>query len=218
MNAKNIISAFNNEVKSFNSAIRFIYDTAKLASAKVPASPEKNDQSSEAKELRNAIKAAERTNELIADCKAICNRFHIVDVKAKSIPTYRENILKNAPMLDVNGNGVKLVKLPSYLKNEIADYTNVFAVANTTWIELIIAATENAEGKQVAGLNVTISPTIENGEVSEGANGDIVNCKGETLESAAIFEKWNKLASYKNIANAAGREVSNAKYSELTKE
>lgn len=219
MNAKNIISAFNNEVKSFNTAIRFVFDTAKEASEKIPAAPAKDDQTEEAKKLRKDIKAAEKKNAIIADCTSIVDTFSITanDIKGKAIKALRDKIMERVPMTDVNGYAVKMVKLPSYLKSEIADYANVFAVTPASWIETIITAAENAEGVKLTGYNVTLAPVVSEGDVTESASGDIVNAKGELVESGKIFDTWNKIARCKNIANAAGRVATNATFAEEMK-
>ena len=134
----------------------------------------------------------------------ICERFGIVDVKGKNIPTYRAAIMASAPMIDANGVAVKFAKLPSYLKNEIKAYNEVFAVVNCSWIETIIAAAENESGKQMCDYNVTTAPTISEGEIIESASGDIVNAKGEKIDGANIFAIWDNEAKINNIANAVG--------------
>ena len=214
MNAKNIINAFNNEIKSFNTAIRFEFDTAKLTPEKVSAAPDKKDMSEEAKAIRKTIKAAERKNELISDCKAICERFSIVDVKGKNIPAYRAAIMSAAPMVDVNGIAVKLVKLPSYLKNDVKEYNEAFAIAPASWIETILLAAENAEGKQISDYNVTVAPVVSEGEVIEAASGDVVNAKGDKVDTANIFAIWSKEAKINNIANAVGNAAKAASKAE----
>lgn len=220
MNAKNIITAFNNEVKSFNTAIRFVFETAALKAEKIPAAPAKDDRSEEAKALRKSIKKNERYNAIIDDCRAIVAAFNITsnDIKGKQIKALRDRIVAKAPLIDTEGRAVKMVKMPSYLKTEIADYSKVFAVAPASWIETIIAATENTTGKQVAGLSITAAPVVSEGKLTESASGDIVDANAEMSEKAtAIFETWNRIATYKNIANSAGRAVTDSTFDDLKK-
>lgn len=219
MNAKNIINAFNNEVKSFNTAIRFVFETAALKAEKIPAAPAKDDKTDEAKTLRAEIKKIENANNVIKDCIAIVERFNITvnDLKSKSIKALRDKILSNVPMLDVNGCAVKLAKLPAYLKDDVTDYKEIFTVVPASWIETIIAACEDIGNNQITGYNVTVNPIVENGEIIEGASGDIVDAKGNKVDSAKIFKVWDKIACYKNIANAAGRETANNTLADLKK-
>lgn len=216
MNAKNIINAFNNEVKSFNTAIRFVYETSKVTTEKIAAAPAKDDMSDDAKALRKAIKASEKKNALIADCIAIVDAFNITanDMKGKAIQSLRNRIIEKTPMIDVNGVAVKMAKLPSYLKNEVNGYNEVFTIVPASWIETIIAAAENVDGIQKSEYNVTVAPVVAEGEIVEGASGDIVNAKGEKIETSNIFEIWNKEAKINNIANAVGNAAKAASKAE----
>lgn len=217
MNAKNIINAFNAEVQSFNAAVRFIFETSKTTAVNVPAAPAKEDKSEEAKNARKNIKNAENVNAVISDCKNIVDAFGITaaDLKGKAIKSLREKIMQHAPAVDAEGRAVKFVKLPAYLKDEINSYSEVFAVVPASWIETIIASAENVDGEQKTGYNVTAAPVVAEGELTESAAGDVVNAKGEKVESSAIFAKWDKVATYRNISNAEGRAVASATYNEL---
>lgn len=219
MNAKNIINAFYNEVKSFNTAIRFVYETSKATTEKIAAAPAKEDQSDEAKALRKAIKAAEKKNELIADCIAIVTAFNVTanDMKGKAIQALRNKIIEKTPMIDVNGVAVKMAKLPAYLKNEVSGYNEVFTIVPASWIETIIAAAENVEGNQNYGYNVTVAPVVSEGEIIEGASGDLVNEKGYVIcdnKKYSIFGIWEKEAKINNIANAVGNAAKAASKAE----
>lgn len=215
-NVSNLLSSFNAYNNSFASAIRYIADVAKETEGKIPSSPEKGDKTQEAKQLRKDIKAMEKKNNLIADCKRIVETFAITanDIKSKGIPALRAKIMDKAPFVDENGKAVKFAKLPSYLKSEIKDYANIMQVVHANWIETICAAAENEEGKRVV-YNLTIPPVIEEGEITESASGDLVNTKGEIIETESIFAAWNKEATINNIANAAGREKAKETKAEL---
>lgn len=216
INSANILSAFTNFNKSFNAAIRYIYDTAKEVPAKVPAAPGKEDKSAEAKNLRKDIKAAEVKNAMIDDCKRIIDTFNVTanDLKAKSIGALRAKFLARIPNVDEGGHAVKFAKLPAYLKSEVKDYATIFQVAPASWIEAICAAAENEEGKRNEYI-LTNPPVIEEGVLTCPPTGDIVNASGNVIDSAKIFAVWCREATINNIANAAGREKAQATKKEL---
>lgn len=216
VNVKNLLSSFNQYNNSFNAAIRFVFDAAKETEGKIPASPKKGDKTSEAEQLRKDIKAMENKNTLIADCKRIVETFAITanDIKGKSISALRAKIMDKVPNVDENGKAVKFVKLPSYLKNEIHDYAATMQVVPSTWIEAICDAAENEDNIRNEYV-LTCAPIVEDGEVTSEASGDIVNEKGEKVETSSIFEKWNMEAKINNISNAAGREKAKETKAEL---
>lgn len=216
INSQNILSSFNSYNKSFNAAIRFIFDLSKETANKVPASPTKDDKSEEAKALRKEIKSIEAKNAIIADAKRIVETFSITanDIKDKSIFSLRKKIMDRVPNVDENGRPVKFVKLPSYLKGDLKDYATIMQVVPASWIEAICSATDNVDGKKET-YNLTIAPIIEEGKLLESACGDLVNAKGEKVASESIFAVWDKEATINNIANAAGRVTVEATKKEL---
>lgn len=219
MNANNIKQAFNNEIKSFNTAIRFVFETSKAAPVKTPAMPEKDDNSAGAKQLRKDAKQVAKNNELISDCKQIVDTFNITanDLKSKAIKTLRDKVLARAPRLSAEGYTVKFVKLDGILK-DTEGYKDTFKVVPENWIDTIISATLNTDGVRIEGLQVTVPPVVKDGEIIEAASGDLVNANGDVIESAKIFARWNELAMYNNIANRAGNEVKELKFNELKSE
>lgn len=216
INASAILNAFNNYNKSFNAAIRYIFDMAKEAETKTPASPAKDDKSEEAKALRKEIKAVEAKNAIIADCKKIVAEFAITanDIKGKGINALYSKVTARIPNVDENGKAVKFAKLPSYLKSEIKDYATIMQVVPASWIESICAATDNTECKRNEYV-LTCAPIIEEGVLTIPTSGDIVNTKGEKIETAKIFATWEKEAKINNISNAAGREKAKETKAEL---
>lgn len=216
INVANLLNSFRNYNNSFNAAIRYIYDLSKESANKVPASPAKDDKSEEAKQLRKDIKAIEAKNAIISDAKRIVDTFSITanDIKGKAICALRNKIVALIPNVDEEGNAVKFVKLPSYLKNEVKDYANVLQVVPASWIEAICMATDNTEGKRNEYMQ-TISPCIVDGELISGSRGNIVNTKGEIVASEAIFATWDKEATINNISNASGREYAKNVKAEL---
>lgn len=216
INAIAILNAFNSYNKSFNSAIRYIFDLSKESESKIPAAPAKDDKSETAKNLRKEIKAIEAKNAIINDAKRIVDTFNITanDIKDKSIFSLRKKIMERVPNVDENGRPVKFVKLPSYLKSEIKDYATIMQVVPASWIEAICDAAEN-KGEIRVVYNITIAPIIAEGKLLESACGDLVNTKGEIVGNEKIFALWNKEATINNIANAAGRVTVEATKKEL---
>lgn len=220
INAANMVAAFGEFNKSFNAAIRFIFDLSKEAAAKVPAAPAKDDESDEAKALRKEIKAAERKNAIIADAKKIVAAFNITanDIKSKAIEPLRKKIMDRVPAVDENGRAVKFVKLPAYLRSEIKDYSKAFQVAPASWIESICMAADTEKERGDGYYNVTTPPVIAEGVIDEVAHGDLVNERGHVLiesQKYEIFDKWEKEAKINNISAAAGRETAKLKKAEL---
>lgn len=216
INAASILKAFNAYNNSFNAAIRYIFDLSKESECKVPAAPAKDDKSEEAKQLKKEIKAAEAKNAIIADAKRIVETFAITanDIKGKGIAALRAKIVSRIPNVSETGAAIKFAKLPSYLKSEIKDYATIFQVVPASWIEAICAATDNTEGiRNEYGL--TCAPVVEEGELICPASGDLVNAKGEKIETQANFMIWEKEATINNIANAAGRATTQATKAEL---
>lgn len=216
INVANLLNSFRNYNNSFNAAIRYIYDLSKESANKVPASPAKDDKSETAKTLRKEIKAIENKNAVITDCKRIVESFAITanDIKGKAISALRAKIVDRLPNVDETGKPVKFSKLPSYLKSEIKDYATVMQVVPASWIEAICAATDN-KGEIRVVYNITTAPIIAEGEIIEGASGDLVNTNGEIVGSDNIFAIWNKEATINNIANAAGRAKTQETKAEL---
>lgn len=220
INAANMVAAFGEFNKSFNAAIRFIFDLSKEAAAKVPAAPAKDDDSGEAKNLRKEIKAAEKKNAIIADAKKIIAAFNVTanDIKSKGILDLRDKIMARVPAVDENGRAVKFIKLPAYLKIEIKDYSKVFQVIPASWIESICMAADSEKERGEGYYNVTTPPVIADGVIDEVAHGDLVNERGHVLadpQKYEIFDKWEKEAKINNISAAAGRETAKMKKAEL---
>lgn len=220
INAANMAAAFGEFNKSFNAAIRFIFDLSKEASAKVPEAPAKDDESDEAKALRREIKTAEKKNAIIGDAKKIVAAFDITanDIKSKGVSDLRSKIMARVPAVDESGRAVKFVKLPAYLKSEVKDYAKIYQVIHASWIESICIAADSETERGEGFYNVTTPPVVTEGLIEETASGDLVNEMGHVIlgpQISEIFDKWGKEAKINNISAAAGRETAKLKKAEL---
>lgn len=215
INAKKLSAAFGNFNRSYAAAIRFIFEKAGETEAELPAAPTRGDNSPEAKALKEAIKAANDNNAVIAACKAIVSAFNITAKDMKSNKTESElrgRIVPFIPYKSTEGVAVTFAPLPAYLKKAVdSTAKDYMIVVPATWIETIALAAGNVEANNPAKTyTVTLAPDVEEGIITDGASGDIVDKNGETVDTRKVFAVWESEAIIRNISGAAGRAARQA--------